>query len=91
MFSPAEEAIIVFARTSTWFQPITDEIWAAALRRHFTEKQCVEISFTVGLNQLVSRFHAAVQTDVDASTTESLAGSCPVPLPVPPGAAGATA
>ena len=82
MFTPAEEAIIVYARTSTWFQPITDDIWAN-LREHFTEKQCMEVSFTVGLDQLVSRFHATVQTDVDAVTTDQL-GSCPVALPPAP-------
>lgn len=70
MFSPAEEAIIVFARASTWMQPITEEIWNK-LNEHFDTKQIIEISFTVGLDQLVSRFHAAVHTDVDKSTTEA--------------------
>ena len=84
MFTPAEEAIIVYARTSTWFQPITDETWAN-LSEHFTTKQIIEISVTVGLDQLVSRFHATVRTDVDAVTTDALAsGSCQVPLPPMP-------
>jgi hypothetical protein len=84
MFTPAEAAIIVYARTSTWFQPITDEIWAN-LQEHFTTQQIIEISVTVGLDQLVSRFHATVRTDVDAVTTDALSGSCPVPLPpLPP-------
>ena len=82
MFSPAEEAIIVFARTSTWMQPITDEIYKN-LQEHFNEQQIVEISWTVGLDQLVSRFHATVQTDLDASTTDQLT-SCPVTLPPAP-------
>ena len=83
MFTPAQEAIIVYARTSTWFQPITDEIWDD-LARHFDEKQIMEISFTVGLDQLISRFHATVRTDVDTVTTDQLTGSCPVALPPPP-------
>ena len=66
------------------FQPITDVIWKN-LREHFTQKQCMEISFTVGLDQLVSRFHATVQTDLDSVTTDQLTGSCPVALPPPPG------
>lgn len=86
MFTPAQEAIIVYARTSTWFQPITDEIYAN-LAKHFDTQQIMEISFTVGLDQLVSRFHATVQTDLDSSTTDQLKGSCPVALPPPPGQA----
>ncbi len=82
MFSPAEEAIIVFARTSTWMQPITDEIYER-LSEHFDDQQIMEISFTVGLDQLVSRFHATVQTDVDSATTDQLT-SCPVTLPPAP-------
>lgn len=82
MFSSAEAAIIVFARTSTWMQPITDEIYKN-LQEHFNEQQIVEISWTVGLDQLVSRFHATVQTDLDASTTDQLT-SCPVTLPPAP-------
>jgi hypothetical protein len=88
MFTPPQEAIIVYARTSTWFQPITDEIWNN-LAQHFTQQQIMEISFTVGLDQLVSRFHATVQTDVDSATTDQLTGSCPVALPPPPGTAAA--
>jgi alkylhydroperoxidase family enzyme len=82
MFSPAEEAIIVFARTSTWMRPISDEIWKD-LKHHFTDRQIIEISWTVGLDQLVSRFHATVQTDVDGVTTDQLT-SCPVALPPAP-------
>jgi hypothetical protein len=86
MFSPAEEAIIVFARASTWMQPITDEMWQK-LAEHFDTKQIMEISFTVGLNQLISRFHAAVRTDVDEQVTAQLT-SCPVRLASPTPATG---
>ena len=79
MFTPAEAAIIVFARASTWFQPITDAMWAD-LREHFTERQCIEISFTVGLDQLVSRFHAMVRTEVDDATVEAT-HACAVSIP----------
>ena len=82
MFSPAEAAVIRFARASTWMQPITDEIYKG-LAEHFTNQQIVEISWTVGLDQLVSRFHATVQTDVDTQTTDQLT-TCAVHLPPPP-------
>lgn len=70
MFSPPEEAIIIYARASTWMQPITDDMWTK-LAEHFDTKQILEISFTVGLDQLVSRFHATVHTDVDTTTTQA--------------------
>lgn len=84
MFPPDEAAIVVFARKSTLMQPIDDETWAA-LADHFSTKQIMEISFTVGLNQLVSRFHAAVRTDVDETTMHEVHDSCPVPVPSMPG------
>jgi len=77
MFSADEAAIIVYARTSALLQPITDEIYAD-LAAHFTDRQIREISFTVGLDQLVSRFHATVRTDVDKATVSQLEGSCQV-------------
>ncbi|WP_018330504.1 hypothetical protein [Actinomycetospora chiangmaiensis] len=79
MFSPPEEAIIVFARTSTWMQPISDDIYKK-LSEHFDTKQIMEISFTVGLDQLVSRFHATVRTDLDGITSEAT-NACAVRMP----------
>ncbi|MBV9919853.1 MAG: hypothetical protein JOY78_03225 [Pseudonocardia sp.] len=84
MFSPAEEAVIVYARASTWMQPITEEIWAA-LTTHFDVKQIVEIAFTIGLDQLVGRFHATMQTDVDDATLAAV-DACGVKFPRAPSA-----
>ena len=83
LFTPSQAAIVVFCRKSTLMQPIDDATWAA-LREHFDPRQIMEIIFTCGLNQMISRFHAAVRTDVDAETMDELATSCPVRLPVPP-------
>ncbi|NMO92015.1 hypothetical protein [Actinomycetospora sp. TBRC 11914] len=79
MFAPAEEAIIVFARASTWMQPITDEMYKN-LAEHFSTQQIMEISFTVGLDQMISRFHAAVRTDLDGVTAEAT-NACAVRIP----------
>ena len=83
LFTPAQEAIVVFCRKSTLMQPIDDATFAA-LREHFDTRQVLEITFTCGLNQMISRFHAAVRTDVDAETMDSLGTTCPVRLPRPP-------
>lgn len=71
MFSPAEEAII-------------DEIYAN-LSEHLDTKQIMEISFTVGLDQLISRFHATVRTDVDGLVTDAT-NACAVRIPDAPDA-----
>ena len=85
LFPPDEAAIVVFARKSTLMQPIDNDTWRA-LTDHFTTKQIMEISFTIGLDQLVSRFHAAVRTDVDEVTLDAVAATCPVRLPEAPAA-----
>lgn len=82
MFSPAEEAVIVYARASTWMRPITEEIWAG-LTANFDTRQIVEIAFTVGLDQLVGRFHATVLTDVDDATIAAT-NTCAVRIPPAP-------
>ena len=62
---------------------VRERIWAA-LGEHFTTRQALEITSTCGMNQMISRFHAAVRTDVDAETMDQLGSSCPVRLPALP-------
>ena len=83
VFSPDEAAIVVFARKSTRMEPIDNETWAR-LTDHFDTRQIMEIIFTVGFNQMISRFHAAVRTDVDDVTLDAVSDSCPVHLPPRP-------
>ena len=84
VYTPVEAAIVVFARKSTRMEPIDDETWSA-LAAHFDPKQLMEIMFIVGFNQLISRMHAAVRTDVDELITDAVGTSCPVHLPPMPG------
>ena len=64
-------------------EAIDDGTWAA-LKEHFDTKQIMEIILTIGLDQMVSRFHAAVRTDLDDYTLDQLVDACPVHLPPPP-------
>ena len=64
LFPPDEAAIVVLARKSTRMEPIDNGTWAN-VREHFDTKQIMEIIFTIGMDQMVSRFHAIVRTDVD--------------------------
>ena len=91
VYDAAEAAIIRYAQKSTRMEPI-DGTTYAALAEHFTRGQIIDICMTVGLSNMVNRFHATFLTDVDAETIaeveagDTLAGSCPIPRPKPPGA-----
>jgi alkylhydroperoxidase family enzyme len=89
IYDPAEAAIVSYAQKSTRLEPIDDRTYGA-LAAHFTPQQIVDICLTVGLSNLVNRFHATFQTDLDEATIEEaeagdrLAGACPIPRPRPP-------
>ncbi len=90
VYEPEEAAIVRYARKSTRLEPIDDQTYAD-LKRYFTDQQIIDLCLTVGLSNMVNRFHATFQTDVDADTlAEVEAGSatpgvCPIPLPKQPG------
>ena len=82
VFAPNEVAIVRYAQASTRMDPITDELYGA-LAAHYAVDQMIEICFTVGMSNLVNRFHATFLTDVDERTHAALAESCPLPIPPP--------
>jgi alkylhydroperoxidase family enzyme len=89
LYSPSQAAIVTYARKSTRLEPIDDATYGA-LARHFTPQQTIDICLTVGLSNMINRFHATFRTDLDAATTaeaeqgDVIAGSCPIPRPKPP-------
>jgi alkylhydroperoxidase family enzyme len=89
LYSPSQAAIVTYARKSTRLEPIDDETYGA-LARHFTPQQTIDICLTVGLSNMINRFHATFRTDLDVATTaeaeqgDVIAGSCPIPRPMPP-------
>ena len=89
VYDAAEAAIVRYAQKSTRLEPI-DKATYAALERHFSKPQIIDICLTVGLSNMVNRFHATFLTDLDEATTaeveagDRLAGSCPIPRPRPP-------
>jgi alkylhydroperoxidase family enzyme len=82
VYSPGEAAIVTYAQRSTRLEPITDELYAE-LSRHFDTRAIMEICFTVGMSNMVNRFHATFLTDVDPDTLEAV-GACPLALPPTP-------
>lgn len=90
IYQPADAAIIRYAQKSTRLEPIDDDTYGA-LARHFSREQIIDICLTVGVSNMVNRFHATFQTDLDESTTaeaeagDRIAGACPIRRPNPPG------
>ena len=41
----------------------------------------MDLCFTVGLSNLINRFHATFLTEVDPETGEAIGPSCPLPMP----------
>jgi len=72
IYTPAEAAIVRYAQKSTRLERIDDELYAD-LARHFSTQQLIDICLTVGLSNMVNRFHATFGTDLDAETTAGLA------------------
>lgn len=89
VYDAAEMAIVRYAQKSTRLEPI-DKVTYANLERHFSTAQIMDICLTVGLSNMVNRFHATFLTDLDESTTseveeaDSILGSCPIPRPPTP-------
>jgi alkylhydroperoxidase family enzyme len=83
LYEPDEAAIVRYAQRSTRMDVIDDATYGA-LRSHFTEQQIIEICFTVGLSNLINRFHATFLTELDPTTQEALAPNCPLAFPPPP-------
>lgn len=90
VYDDAEAAIVRYAQKSTRLEPI-DNATYGALAAHFSVPQIMDITLTVGLSNMVNRFHATFRTDVDEATIEAveagdaIAGVCAIPRPKAPG------
>ena len=80
VYDGAERVAIVYARRSTRMEPIDDELYAE-LERHYPTEQIMELCFTVGLSNIVNRFHATFHTDLDVETANVFRDGSPLPLP----------
>jgi alkylhydroperoxidase family enzyme len=83
VYEADEAAIVRYAQASTRMEAITDEIYNE-LRTHFSEKQIIEICFTIGMSNTINRFHATFLTELDPSTKDAVEATCPIPFPAQP-------
>jgi len=83
VYDDVERAIVEYARRSTRMEPIEDDLFAR-LRDHLSIEQVMELCFTVGVANVINRFHATFLTDVEAETLQELGDDSPLPLPSSP-------
>jgi alkylhydroperoxidase family enzyme len=80
VYSEAERVAIVYARVITRMGGVGDEQYAD-LSAYYSPAEIIELCFVVSLSNLVNRFHATFRTELDPSTVDAVATSCPLPLP----------
>src|SRR5579862_4791451 len=77
VYGDEEAAIVRYAQRSTRMEPIDDATYGA-LATHFDGDRLIEICFTVGLANMVNRFHATFLTDLDPWVGDALGPACPL-------------
>jgi hypothetical protein len=80
IYDDAERAIVEYERRSTRMEPIENDLFER-LRHHLSLEQVMELCFTVGVANVINRFHATFLTDLDAATLDELGDEPPLPLP----------
>ncbi len=82
-FSPREQVVVRYARQLTRLEPIGDDLYAE-LQTLFTVQEIVELCCTIGVSNVVNRFHATFHTPLDDRTREAVGPAPPLPLPEEP-------
>ena len=88
-YSTLESAVVRYAVKSIRMEPIDGALYAE-LSTYFEPQQMVDLCLTVGVSNMVNRFHATFFTDVDERTLREVeagnveAGVDPIPMPERP-------
>ncbi len=87
VYDAEQTAIIRYAQKSTRLEPIDNDTYSE-LEKNFSQQQIIDLCLTVGMSNVINRFHATFQTDVDESTLAEVAagnaGECPIRIPSQP-------
>jgi alkylhydroperoxidase family enzyme len=62
LFTPAQRALLAYTDAMTREIAVPEEIFAE-LRRHFTERQAVELTMLIGAYNMLTRFLSALKVD----------------------------
>jgi len=63
-FNEAEQALLVFSKGVIENVRVKDETFSAA-HKHFSDREIVEVIFTIGFYMMMARLTEATQTDID--------------------------
>ena len=83
VYEPDDAAIVRYAQRCTRMEKIDDATYAD-LARFFDTQQIIEICFTVGLSNMINRFHATFSTELDPIIRAAVGDACPLAYPEPP-------
>jgi 4-carboxymuconolactone decarboxylase len=62
LFTPAQKAVLAYVDAMTLHVQVPDEVYSA-VRRHFTERQTVEITVLIGVYNMHTRVLGALEVD----------------------------
>ena len=68
LFSPPQRALLAYTDAMTRDIDVPDEIFAE-LRKHFTERQAVELSMLIGAYNMLTRFLKALKVDPEPAAS----------------------
>jgi len=83
VYEPDEAAIVRYAQRSTRLDKIDADTYNE-LARFFDTQQIIEICFTVGVSNMINRFHATFSTELDPIIRAAVGDACPLAYPEPP-------
>ena len=69
LFGEVDRLVLEYMESWKLNRRVPDELYER-LTQHFTPRQIIDLCFTGGIADLINRFHATFETDVDEDTLE---------------------
>ena len=67
LYGPVDRLVLEYMEEWKLRRRVTDELYRR-LTQHFTARQIIDLCFTGGVADLINRFHATFETDLDDET-----------------------
>ena len=67
LYGPVDRLVLEYMEEWKLRRRVPDELYER-LTRHFTTRQIIDLCFTGGVADLINRFHATFETDLDEDT-----------------------
>ena len=79
LYGPVDRLVLEYVEAVKVRLRVPDELYGR-LERQFSRRQIMDLSFTVGIADLINRFHATFQTDLDPHTAADAAAAAGTPV-----------